>query len=276
MSPKEVAELVEFTEADAYLSIYQAAPPDVAEQLCIKTARFGPARARLIGSVNFTLFNAVVGLGVGEAATEQTLDDILDFYHPHGANFMVQLSPVARPSNLPAWLEARGFHYRDDWVKVYRAADPAPAVSTDVQIREVRPDQAGIFADTVLKGFEFPPAAIGLVSLITPGVGKPGWRHYLAYDGDTPVATGGLYAHDGIAWLGYGSTLPSHRRRGAQGAMFARRIRDAIEMGCQWLVTETDAETPDRPSPSYRNMARSGFVTAYNRPNYVWQPDSEA
>jgi hypothetical protein len=275
VSPDEVAKLVEFTEADAYLSIYQAAPPDVAERLCIKTARFGRARARLIGSVNFTLFNAVVGLGVGEDATEQALDDIIEFYRPHGVSFMIQVSPLARPTQLPAWLEARGFRYRDDWVKGYMGAgSPPPAATTDLQIREVRPEQADAFADTILKGFEFPPAATVLTSLITAGVGRPGWRHYLAYDGETPVATGGLYVTNGVGWLGYGSTSPSHRRRGAQGAMFARRIRDAADMGCKWLVTETDAETPERPSPSYRNMARSGFVIAYSRPNYVWRPDS--
>src|SRR6266487_3986917 len=101
MSPDEVAKLVEFTEADAYFSIYQAAPPDMAERLYIKTTSFGTARARLIRSVNFTLFNAVVGLGVGEPATEQVLDDIIDFYRPHGVNFMVQVSPLAQPAELP-------------------------------------------------------------------------------------------------------------------------------------------------------------------------------
>jgi hypothetical protein len=60
-----------------------------------------------------------------------------------------------------------------------------------------------------------------------------------------------------------------------QAAMFARRISDAgavrnSEMVCNRLVTETDTETADRPSPSYRNMVRAGFQLAYNRPNYVW------
>src|SRR5437868_7121122 len=115
MFPDDVAKLVEFTEGDAYESIYQAAPPDVVGRLGIETARFGPARARLIRSVNFTLFNAVVGLGVGEPATEQALDDIVEFYRPHGVSFMVQLSPLARPAQLSAWLDARGFGYRDEW-----------------------------------------------------------------------------------------------------------------------------------------------------------------
>lgn len=270
MSPDEIARMVEFTEGDAYESIYLAAPPDVAEQLQLQSARFGSARARLMGSFDATLFNAVVGLGLGEPATEQMLDDIIALYKPYSVRFMVQVSPLAQPPELISWLQARGFKYRDDWVKMYRGVEPPPIVSTDLETRAVSTDQAEAFADTVVKGFGLPTDAGALVAWIAAGVGRPGWTHYLAYDGQTPVATGGLYVRGRVGWCGYGSTLPPCRRRGAQGAMFARRIADAGEMGCQWLVTETDAETPERPSPSYRNMVRSGFKLAYNRPNYVW------
>ncbi len=269
MSSEEVAELVEFTEGDAYEDMYLATPPDAATEMGVKLARFGPARARLIASLNYTLFNAVVGLGVGTAASEQMLDEIIDFYRPHGVSLMIQVSPLARPVEIPRWLEARGFVYRDDWVKVYRGVEPPPEVSTDLIIRQVSPDEATAFAHTALQGFELPPSFGPLATMMAAGVGRAGWRHYLAYDGDMPVATGGLYVKNGVGWCGYGATLPSHRRRRAQGAMFARRIQDAIEMGCGWLVTETDAELPDRPSLSYHNMRRFGFVDAYNRPNYI-------
>jgi GNAT superfamily N-acetyltransferase len=248
-----------------------APPPDVAEELGIRVARFGSARARLVESVNITLLNAVVGLGVGEPATEKMVDEMIEFYRPHGINFMVQVSPLARPAELTGWLEERGFEYRDDWVKMYRGIEPAPVNATELEIREVLPESGVAFAETALKGYQMPPAAQVLVPVLAAGVGKPGWRHYLAYDGETPVATGGLYVKDGAGWLGYGATLPSHRRRGAQGALFARRIADAIDMGCEWLVTETDAETPGQPSISYHNMVRAGFRMAYNRPNYVWR-----
>jgi len=270
VSPEEIARLVEFTEADAYEDIYRSAPPDVAEQLQLGLRRFGSARARLMGSVDATLFNAVVGLGLQEPATERMVDDIVAFYEPYGMRFMVQISPLSQPSELAGWLEARGFKYRDHWVKMYRGLEPPPMVSTDLQIRVVGTGEADVFADTVMKGFEFPASMSALADLVAAGIGTPGWRHYLAYDGQTPVATGGLYVRDGVGWCGYGSTLREYRRRGAQGAMFARRIADGIELDCKWLETETDTETPDRPSPSYRNMVRSGFMLAYDRPNYVW------
>ncbi len=259
MSPEEIAKMVEFTEADAYEQIYEAAPPHAAEQLQLKVARFGSARARLMGELNFTLFNAVVGLGLAEPITEQMLDELVAFYEPYGVKFMVQISPLAQPSELSGWLMTRGFVLRDSWVKVYRGTEPPPEVTSPIEIRQVGAEQAEGFVETALKGFEI-PSLPGLAEAFAAGVGRPGWRHYLGYDGDTPVSTGAIYVRDGVGWLGYGSTIASHRRLGAQNAVFARRIADGIQMGCQWFVTETDSDTPDRPSPSYRNMVRAGFI----------------
>ena len=76
-------------------------------------------------------------------------------------------------------------------------------------------------------------------------------------------------------FLGMGSTLPEHRRKGAQGALMARRIRDAAKLGCEWVCTETGEDTPQRPNPSYHNMIRTGFEFAYLRPTWVYQAKSQ-
>ena len=99
-------------------------------------------------------------------------------------------------------------------------------------------------------------------------VGRPGWRHYLAYDGDLSVACGALYVHDGVGWLGFGGTLPSWQRRGAQSAIIARRIQDAADLGCTLLTVETKEDSPKWPNHSFRNMLRAGFKIAYLRPKY--------
>jgi hypothetical protein len=81
-----------------------------------------------------------------------------------------------------------------------------------------------------------------------------------------------MFVKDDVGWLGFGSTLESHRKRGGQGAMFERRIQDGLLLGCKWFVTETGEDTPEDPNPSYHNMLRTGFELAYLRPNYVHQP----
>ena len=51
--------------------------------------------------------------------------------------------------------------------------------------------------------------------------------------------------------------------------MMARRLVDGARLGCQWFVTETSEDLPERPNPSYHNMVRMGFQLAYQRPNYL-------
>jgi GNAT superfamily N-acetyltransferase len=110
---------------------------------------------------------------------------------------------------------------------------------------------------------------LGVREPATATIGRAGWRHYLAFDGDQPVATGVLFVRHDIGWLGMAATLPSHRGRGAQGALMAQRIRDGMALGCRRLITETGQDTPGQPNPSYHNMLRTGFKLAYQRANYM-------
>jgi len=78
--------------------------------------------------------------------------------------------------------------------------------------------------------------------------------------------------HGRHGWLGQAATLPAHRRRGAQSALIAARIRAAAEAGAEVVVTETGEIVDDRPTISYRNILRAGFRAVYLRPNYVSPP----
>jgi hypothetical protein len=103
-------------------------------------------------------------------------------------------------------------------------------------------------------------------------VGRPGWTHYLGFDGELPVAAGAMYVIDDIAWLGFGATLESHRGRGGQSAIFHRRLADARTLGCRLAFTETGPDSDEEPNHSYRNMVRLGFQLGYHRPNWVRRP----
>lgn len=100
-------------------------------------------------------------------------------------------------------------------------------------------------------------------------VGRPNWYHYLTWSEQEPVAAAALFVQADIGWLGITGTLPTARRRGAQSALMARRLRDGAELGCRWFVTETGQDLPERPNPSFHNMLRAGFAVAYHRPNFL-------
>jgi hypothetical protein len=160
---------------------------------------------------------------------------------------------------------------RDNWPKVYRKPDPNIQVSTDLRIRRVGREYAAECASIARQAFEMPShLEIWLANLVA----RPGWQHYLAFEGDTAVGTGAIYIHNNVGWLSFGGTLPTHRKRGSQGAIMAQRIRDAAAAGCDWIVTETDEDTPEHPNPSYHNMLRTGFKLAYDRRNYIFEAQS--
>jgi len=270
LSPEEVVMLNEFGESEAWANHFLCAPPEFVHKYRLEARQLGSVWVTMIPELDWAFFNRIVGLGVGNIATQSLLDDALDILQNAGCkNYMAQISPLAQPSHIPEWLNARGFTKGQNWAKVYRGNEPALSPHTDLRIESIGKELADAFADVALTAFGMPPE---LHPMVNCNVGKPGWHHYLAFDGEQPVSAAAMFVKDDIGWLGFGSTLESHRKRGGQGAMFARRIQDGLLLGCKWFVTETGEDTPEDPNPSYHNMLRAGFQLAYLRPNYVCQP----
>jgi len=99
--------------------------------------------------------------------------------------------------------------------------------------------------------------------------GTPGFRAFLAWADGEPAGTGALFVGERIGWLGLAATVPEHRRKGAQGALLAARLRAAAAAGIGELTTETGERLAYRPSNSYRNLLRFGFEEQYVRANYL-------
>lgn len=256
-------------EAAVLTETLVAAPATVAIDLGLLLVTDGGAVAGLVSSVDALSLNRVVGLGVSTPATESQLDRILAFARAGGVKrIFLQIAPTARPSGLTAWLEARGAQTYNRWVRMWRdtAAPLGELRATDLTIQELGPGDAGAFAGLVREAFGFPPAVDGWIA---GAVGRPGWSHYGAWDGSELVATGAMYLLNHTAWFGFGATSANHRGRGAQSALIAHRVREATKMGCDWIVSETAEELPDRPAPSYHNLERLGFTEGYRRQNYA-------
>ena len=88
----------------------------------------------------------------------------------------------------------------------------------------------------------------------------------MAFDAGRPVATATLCVFEDLGYLMAAATAESHRRRGAQQALIARRIERAAQIGCSKLV----AETLHVLEHSYRNLLRAGFQEAYEKEVYEW------
>ena len=255
--------MIEFTEGAAYVDMFRAAPTSLGlecESSDLGVALFAP-------KLDVLLMNRVLAVGLRGPASRPFLDKAIARYRETGVrNFGVQLSPEAQPPALSRWLEQYNLHPRDNWTKVYRDQTPTVEAATDLRIDSVSTSGAERFGSVACEGFRMPPS---LIPMMAAAVGRPGWHHYMAWDGDMPAATAALFVQGEVGWLGVAATLPAFRRRGAQGALMIRRIADGRRLGCRWFVTETGQALPDKPNPSFNNMLRTGFRVAYHRPNYM-------
>jgi GNAT superfamily N-acetyltransferase len=269
LRPAMVAEH-EMIEEAAETDWFRAATPAIVASTGLKVEDMGSARIYLMPQVDVLVFNRAVGIGIAKPATEDDIDRIVARYQELGVpRFLVPISPAAKPDSIAVWLEARGFRRHNAWVKLHRETERVPEIATKgLRIEEIGPERALEFGKVVQAGFSMTDVA-GEWAALT--VGRMGWRHYLAKDGETAVGSAAMYARGAWAWFGLAATLEEARGRGAQSALIARRITDAYAAGVRWLSIETAEDTPERDAPSFRNVVRQGFRVAYLRPNWLWK-----
>ena len=262
---------LELVEADGYGEMFRAAPDSVRRAHGVDVCEVAGATCILLGAVPGQLMlNRVNGLGLRSSVGDAHLDEIDAFFRAGGTQYAIGVSPLAPPDLAPRLAE-RSFQPGYAWVKFRRGVESPPEVETTLRVEQVGADRAGAFGTIVARGFGLPDFAAEWFAAVAE---RPRFRLFLAYDGDEPAGAGALFVDDGVGWLGAAATLPEHRRKGAQGAILAARIRAARELGLSALATETGERTADLPSGSYRNILRLGFEEQYVRPNYVSPADA--
>lgn len=265
--PSDLLRTFDRVEARSWSTYYAAATPAVCQHLRTGCEWISGALVTALANIDILAYNRVIGLGLDAPVIPDTIDTLLDFYRRRGSpRCFVQIHPHAVPDTAGAMLEAHGFRHHNNWVKLCRRIDMPPRGDTPLRVEEIGPDHAATFAAVITRSFEHPAA---LEPLLAGAIGQPGYRAYLAFDGDEAIAAASLYVDGAVAHLAFAGTLPDRRGRGAQGALIARRLADAHDAGCEWMIAETAEDRPDHRVQSFRNMRQLGFRTAYARPNYI-------
>jgi GNAT superfamily N-acetyltransferase len=258
------AEAIERAEwRDAFL----AADHATAVALGMRAERVGDADVLMMSSVDMLIFNRVAGLGVETPATEEVLDEAIERFHEARVpRYLIDISPAARPILLGDWIAARGLSLFNNWVKLTRKTEAMAIPHTSTRIVEIGRDHALDFGRII-------QAVFGLTDIVADWtsalVGRPGRRHFMAFERDKPVGTAAIYMEGEWAQFGYATVLPEARGRGIQAALIAARVRAAHESGCRLASMETAEETLEKPGYSLRNARKMGFQVAYLRPNYL-------
>ena len=173
-----------------------------------------------------------------------------------GPTAQVQVPDGALPDEA---LASRGLVVWSRLVRLVAAAPGQPA-PTDLAILRVGREAAADVVAVELAGFD-----VGEPDWFSAPLDAPAWTQVVAYDGVVPVATGALHVCGPVAWVGAASTVPGHRRRGAQSALLAHRLQLAAADGASRVVSKVEPG-----SGSERNLRRAGFEPAYEV--VQWRP----
>ena len=207
-----------------------------------------------------TNMNRVHLCGAEAGLTPEGIARLIELFRSENVErFFVWLSPGPEMDSVRGWLEAHGLSRirRTGYPTLWRRGGSLVAFRTDFAVREV-----GIDEITAARG------ALG--GAMWPGylrsAGKQGFVHYIAFDGDRPVAIAALCMFEDIGYLMAASTAENDRKRGAQQALIAARVARAEREGCAIQISETLYVIEH----SLRNLQRAGFEEAYEKEVFEW------
>lgn len=204
--------------------------------------------------------NRVYLCGTEPGMESRSLPRLIDLFAVEGVKrFFVWLSPGPDMDTVRGWLEQSGLSRirRTGYPTLCRTAHSPVEFRTDLEVRQVSADEIAKAREQLGKTM-WPEYA--------RPAGKPGFFHYMAFDGARPVAIAALCVFEDIGYLMAAATAESHRKRGAQQALIAKRIERAEQTGCSMQVSETLYMLEH----SYRNLQRAGFQEAYEKEIYEW------
>jgi GNAT superfamily N-acetyltransferase len=207
------------------------------------------------------------GLGLFEAASDEDLGRIEEFFRERGSPAFHEVSPLADPTTFML-LNGRGYEPFEFTSVMFRPLGSGAAAPRDsgVSVRVVGPGEHELWAQTAARGWsEFEELGDFMLGLSRVSAARADAISFLAELEGRPVATGALSICEGVALLAGASTVPEARRRGAQLALLDARLAYAAEHGCDIAMM-----CAQPGSASQRNAERQGFRIAYTR--IKWRP----
>jgi GNAT superfamily N-acetyltransferase len=206
--------------------------------------------------------NRCGGLGFDGPVSLADIEAVEAFYKSHHEAARISLCPLADPSLLEI-LKARRYCL-DKYYTVLVRALPEPCAPVEVPpgilIRRTSPELAGVWLDTVARGFSAPDEPDqALYDILSPNFYAANAVTFLAYSGNEPAGGGGMYLHANTVEFGSASTLLAYRRRGIQTALLQVRMQTARQEGCDLGIV---LASPG--SHSQRSIQRLGFEVVYS------------
>ncbi len=255
----------EAAEHAALTDLYRLAPGALRERYGLEQVERSGVLTLLAPGLPVPMFNRALILE--GAVRDADLDAALASLANGRRRAYVQVPPGAAFDAVRSALRARFGDPVNSWARFYRDERRVAETVTDFEVRELGAADAAAFGNAISVGFGLPPE---LTPWLEGLVGRKGWRAFGAFDAERLVGCGATFlaGERRAAWLGFGAVEASSRRRGAQGALLAQRMRAAFADGAAAVVSETGKPKPGEDGPSFRNLSRA-LDLAYLRENYL-------
>lgn len=216
-----------------------------------------------------TWTNLAVGMGLDGPVPDRVMDDLIDWFVPHGVEPRLELCPFADPT-LITGLAKRSFVLRGFENVFFRTLDPTdtirPLAAHPPEVSIVRVDQADDrrimeWARTVSSGFAMGREPTEAEVELTAAMARhPRSVTFAALCDDRVVGGGSIEIFGTIGTLFALSTAPEYRRKGIQQAIIAARLNHAASVGVKVATISS------RPGvATERNARRMGFQVGYTK-----------
>lgn len=261
----ELADTLEQSEIDALHSRLTAIQQIEGNPMGVEVKRFGQATAFSASNIPGPAFNTVKGLKTGD---EPYIEQIVAFYEQKKIPARFELTPAAASSELLTSLSEAGYYHQDFHTTLYMPLSKIKYETSNkpkLNIRKLEKDEFNIFADIYVKGF-------GMPDFLKSGVAQNNevlydnehWTFYLATYDNEPAGIGVLFMKGSIATLAAAATNPYFRNKGIQSALIKKRIWEAIDKECTFIVGQAKFG-----SVSQNNMERAGMQVAYTKAIWI-------
>jgi GNAT superfamily N-acetyltransferase len=164
-----------------------------------------------------SIYNRVIETRLEDAAVEEGIMEIIDFYSSRGLPFLWMVSPKDSPPDLPHRLEESGFvRSRSPGMAIDLRLLREPAAPPGFRIEPVQDEESLTdYSQLMPKAFGFDDYSRKAVSRWIQGVGlHEDISHYIGYLDDEPVASSSVFCADGVAGLYCVATTPEARGKG--------------------------------------------------------------
>ncbi|MGD7054344.1 GNAT family N-acetyltransferase [Sutcliffiella horikoshii] len=263
---KDLIKIVEQSEIDALEDRLIRVKSINDNAMGVELKRFGYAVAFSVKNIPGPSFNTVKGVN-GEDMDH--LDEIVEFYASRGIPAQFEVTPGNASTDLFRKLSSLGYFQSGFHTALYRplsTGDPSlSGADNAVQMEEISLENFDVFGELYTRGFGMPTAFKDYVTANNKVLAESdNWTFYLARVGGEPAGIGVLHVKNDVATLAASATVPEFRNKGVQTALIQKRMQQAADEGCRYLVGQAAFG-----SVSQKNMQRAGLNVAYT--NAVWE-----